>query len=341
MDRVREILKYVRKSDEGIEVSPYHSPLVSRSNGYRSISLDIFDAAELRRRAAAEPGIPDAHVGRIEEVDLQGSAVDIAELVAARFGGKRFDYVVSSHNLEHLPDPIRFLQGCEKVLTDGGVLSLAVPDRRYCFDFFRPVTELSEWLDAFHEKRKRPTAGQIFRGESLRSNLDGSGAWHPLLAIIPTPEENVESAYADWRSSMQDGAIPEYIDIHCSAFTPASLELMLADLRFLGLIHFETLEISRPNGCEFYVHLRHSGGGCAVDDPVAHYRERARIMRRAATEAGQNPSIRTRILRAGLLPILKAGEKLRARGVAFQDRHGSRVITGTTTDSGNCLRSGR
>lgn len=310
MDRNRQLLKYVTKSKVGIEVAPYHSPVVSRRDGYQSISLDVFDADELRRRAAADPEIPEAGVDRIEEVDLQGSAVDIADLVSAKFSDKRFDYIVSSHNFEHLPDPVRFLQGCQKVLAVDGVLSLAVPDRRYCFDFYRPVTDLSEWLDAFHEKRQRPTAGQIFRGEALRSNLDGVGAWHPLVAAMPAPLENLDSAYANWQSSLQGDADLGYTDAHCSAFTPASLELMLADLRFLGLIHLETLEISRPNGCEFYVHLRNTDDVVSTPDVASYYRERAQIMQRAAAEVGHHPSIGLRMLSATLREVAPRVEAL-------------------------------
>ncbi|WP_187776326.1 methyltransferase domain-containing protein [Antrihabitans cavernicola] len=318
MDRIGQLLKFIDKSKVGIEVAPYHSPIVSRSDGFQSISLDIFDADELRRRAEADPEVPDANVKRIEEVDLQGSAGDIADLVSAKFGDKRFDYILSSHNFEHLPDPIRFLQGCQQVLADGGVLSLAVPDRRFCFDFYRPVTELSEWLDAFHEKRQRPTPGQVFRGTALRSNLNGGGAWGALLTPVPTPDENIEDAYAKWQS-MQGGTDVEYTDAHCSAFTPASLELMLADLRFLGLIRLETIEISQPNVFEFYVHLRNVDAAPSSTDTTSFYRNRAEIMQRAAAEVGNRSPIAWLIHTAGT-QVVSTGSRLITAG--------SRMISG-------------
>ena len=48
----------------------------------------------------------------IEEVDLVGSCTHIGKLVRARGEAGKFDYIVSSRNFEHLPNPIRFLQGC-------------------------------------------------------------------------------------------------------------------------------------------------------------------------------------------------------------------------------------
>lgn len=284
MNRVAQLLKHIDKGQSGVEIGPYHSPLVPRSQGFASVALDVFTADELRRRAAEDPNIPPEHAARIEEVDLLGSAGDIAELVASRFGGKRFDYVVSSHNFEHLPDPIRFLQGCEKVLKPGGVLSLAVPDRRFCFDYYRPATELSEWLDAHHQQRTRPTPGQVFRGEALRSQLGGVGAWAPGTMQPPTPEERLDGAYALWASLTESGGGGDYVDAHCSAFTPASFELLITDLRFLGLLRLEVVEVTGPNGCEFYAHMRNPEGEGAPAGRDEFYRTRRVLLHRAARE---------------------------------------------------------
>ena len=218
----------------------------------------MFDTAELRRRAEIE--ISKDHLPFIEDVDLKGSAGDIADLVKAHYQDARFDYVVSSHNFEHLPDPIRFLQGCEQVLKPDGVLSMAIPDHRYCFDFYRPVTELSEWLDAFHQRRTKPTPGQVFRQGALRSQLNGQIAWSPETTGLPMPAELLDAAYADWQVQTEDGGEVPYRDAHCSVFTPSSLELMITDLNYLGILMMEIIEIVGSNGCEFFIHLRDPSG---------------------------------------------------------------------------------
>lgn len=283
MDRNAELLKHITKEQRGIEIGPYHNPLTSRKFGFQSVALDVFNTTELKSRAAADPNLSSEQVERIEDVDLIGSATNIAELAQAKFPDVVFDYVVSSHNFEHLPNPIRFLQGCERVLKPGGILSMAIPDHRYCFDFYRPVTDLSEWLDAFHEKRDRPTPGQIFRHGALHSLLEGRIAWSPQDAGMPTPAELLECSYADWQS-LTCGNNDTYRDAHCWAFTPASLELMLFDLLYLGLLKFEVMEITEPNGCEFYVHLRNPSGHGYQPPRDKFYRHRAAIMRRAALE---------------------------------------------------------
>jgi SAM-dependent methyltransferase len=285
MDRTQELLKHITTDQRGIEIGPYHNPLAPRRLGFNSICLDVFDTEELRRRAKEDPHIPPEHHAFIEQVDLVGTATELAELVKARYGSERFDYVISSHNFEHLPNPVRFLQGCEAILKPGAILTMAIPDRRYCFDFYRPVTELSEWLDAFHEKRAKPTPGQVFRHGALNSTLNGQIAWGPQSSAgIPTPSELLEASYADWQILKQaNGAIP-YRDAHCSAFTPASFALLLADLKFLGLVRLDPMEISDPNGCEFYVHLRNPSGNDYQRDRSSFYRQRADILRRMVHE---------------------------------------------------------
>ena len=284
MDRVAELLKHITKEQRGVEIGPYHSPLAPRRLGFQSVVLDVFNADELRKRAAANPhlaGFSDL----IEDVDLEGSATEIADLVSRKFGIERFDYVLSSHNFEHIPDPIRFLKGCEEVLKPGGHLSMAIPDHRYCFDFYRGVTDLSEWLEAFQEGWTMPTPAQILRHRALLATVNDRLAWSPEETSLPTPAEDLDVAFADWRRATEPGADQTYSDVHCSVFTPASFELLMGDLRYLGLIRFEVVEVTGPNAFEFYVHLRNPVADPRKPERRVFYRRRAVLLERARCES--------------------------------------------------------
>src|SRR5438876_856717 len=128
MHRRTEAAKFITREQRGIEIAPYHDGLVPRRLGYQCLILDVFDTERLKQNAANDPYIDDDGRAHIENVDLVGSASEIAALVEAHGSLGTHDYVVSSHNLEHLPDPISFLKGCEQVLRSGGILSMVVPD---------------------------------------------------------------------------------------------------------------------------------------------------------------------------------------------------------------------
>ena len=53
------------------------------------------------------------------------------------------DFVIASHVIEHLADPLGFLDDAHRVLRVGGVLLLLVPDRRCTFDRDRGATPLT------------------------------------------------------------------------------------------------------------------------------------------------------------------------------------------------------
>jgi SAM-dependent methyltransferase len=60
---------------------------------------------------------------------------------------KTFDFVIANHVLEHLTDPVGGLAEWHRIFRSGGQLLMAVPDKRFTFDFRRPRTALSHHLD--------------------------------------------------------------------------------------------------------------------------------------------------------------------------------------------------
>jgi SAM-dependent methyltransferase len=278
MDRRLEILRHIAPGTRGIEVAPWHSPIVPPGGERAVVVLDVLDRQALLARAKADPAIDRAAIAHIGEVDLVGSASEIAELARARFGAEaRFDFVISSHNLEHLPDPVRFLRGCETLLAPGGVVAMAVPDKRACFDFFRPHSGTGELLDAWHERRERPSFAQIFGQTAYNAGLRGRDGVTGAFTIDDNPGQvtllgDVAQAYATWRALI-DSNDTGYHDTHCWTFTPSSLELILTELILLGIIAFDIVAVSPPLGCEFFVHLRKRPESAAAPSGLAERRE--------------------------------------------------------------------
>jgi SAM-dependent methyltransferase len=83
-----------------------------------------------------EPHGPEADY----EIDLDADGL-------APIADGRLDAVVLSHVIEHLANPIRALEECERVLRASGRLVLIVPLRHTTFDSLRPGTTLSHLLE--------------------------------------------------------------------------------------------------------------------------------------------------------------------------------------------------
>jgi SAM-dependent methyltransferase len=251
------LMRGLSKDMLGIEVAPWLWPIAPKAKGYNVRVIDVFDRATLLARAKDDSNISGWDMSQMEDVDFVGSATEIAGLVPQDLHGK-FDYVISSHNFEHLPNPIKFLQGCASVLRDGGSLVMVVPDRRACFDFYRSNTGIGEWLDAFAEDRQRPSRRQSFdeHSQSVGLNIDGKrqGSFflHAPIDQISLSADFV-ATYQQWYERPKDN---EYHDTHCSVMTPASLELLIVEARQLGLSAFVVDDVSGTSGCEFTIRLR-------------------------------------------------------------------------------------
>jgi rhamnosyl/mannosyltransferase len=61
----------------------------------------------------------------------------------------QYEFVLSSHTLEHTANPIRAIREWSRVLQGGGILVLVVPHRNGTFDHRRPVTTLAHLQDDF------------------------------------------------------------------------------------------------------------------------------------------------------------------------------------------------
>lgn len=60
-----------------------------------------------------------------------------------------YDFVLSSHNLEHFANPLKAVAEWKRVVKPGGVILLVLPDKRYTFDNKRNVTRFEHLLEDF------------------------------------------------------------------------------------------------------------------------------------------------------------------------------------------------
>lgn len=229
----------------GLEIGPSHNPVAPKRQGFNVHILDHASADELREKYK-DHGI---NLGNIEEVDFVWHGEPLHELVGRE---QCYDWIIASHVIEHTPDLITFLAECERLLKPDGVLTLIIPDKRYCFDYFNAATSTGELLDAFEQKRKRPSPGKIFDHFAGAAKRNGQIAWEQDYEGTVDLVHSFSEAHSHWEKATSS---KDYIDVHNWRFTPISFSLLMADLQALGLTKLCTAREFDTAGCEFYVTL--------------------------------------------------------------------------------------
>lgn len=66
-------------------------------------------------------------------------------------GDQTYEFVLSSHNLEHFANPVKALKEWQRVTVKGGALVLVLPNYRHTFDHRRKPTAVSHMLHDFEQ----------------------------------------------------------------------------------------------------------------------------------------------------------------------------------------------
>jgi SAM-dependent methyltransferase len=79
---------------------------------------------------------------------------------------KSLDFIISSHCLEHLANPIGALVEWKRIIRDNGLLILVIPDKERTFDHKRPVTPISHMIHDY--ERSTPESDMTHFDEVTR-----------------------------------------------------------------------------------------------------------------------------------------------------------------------------
>jgi 2-polyprenyl-3-methyl-5-hydroxy-6-metoxy-1,4-benzoquinol methylase len=232
----------------GIEIGPLSKPIVTREMGNIRY-VDHANTENLRKKYATDPNV---EVSQIVDVDYVWGERTLPELVA---NAAPFDYVIASHVIEHVPDLIGWLKEIHAVLKPGGVLSLAIPDKRYCFDYHRSPTQAAEVVDAYLRGQRQPEPRQVFDFLSSVACWQGHFTWSESADFKAGDVVRTHSAAEAWEMTKQVFASGEYHDVHCWVFTPDSFFSLLKTLISANLFDFKVATFSQTEGCEFFVTL--------------------------------------------------------------------------------------
>ena len=257
--RADQLLAPIDRQARIIEIGPSYCPIAPKAEGWNTATVDHTSREELVKKYT---GAPHVDVGKIEEVDFVWTDGPLLDAVPYQLHGT-FDALIASHVIEHTTDFIGFLDAAETLLGPNGIVILAIPDKRYCFDYFRPLTTTGEVLSANEARRSRHTRRIVFDHHAYVVKNSGNGAWgqDPVgtMEFFHTLDEASQAF-----SELSESPSEPYVDMHAWQFTPASFELLMLELAFLGKTDWQIERVTPATGCEFYAWLRRGGKAAAA-----------------------------------------------------------------------------
>ncbi len=230
MDRNQKLLHNLKLSGKGLEIGPLCWPVLTKDRA------DVKYVDHVSRQELLEIYKNDEAVDpdRIPKVDFPLNGRSLRESIP---GNKQFDYIIASHVIEHVPDMVRWLQDMASVLSTGGILSLAIPDKRYTFDIDRQTSTPADVIGAYFDKLTSPSAAMVYDfASNFRTKLNASKVWEGEL-YLDARAPHKHSATGAYELCLQNQE--RYVDTHCYVFTPASFFKLIHSLIELELFDYE------------------------------------------------------------------------------------------------------
>lgn len=219
-NRKRKRISQKWLSGNGIEIGALHNPLPTTSISNVTY-VDRMDNNELLRHYS---DLSDSSLVHVDVVDDGESLLSINDMSQ--------DFVIANHFLEHCLNPIGALQAWLRVLKIGGIAYIAVPDKRFTFDYRRTTTTWNHLLEDF------------------RSNAEHSNNVHYIdwiKNVLTIPEQEVENALAY--------LLQKQYSIHYHTWTADSLSEFLRVCQIDLEFPINRCELIR-NGCELIAILK-------------------------------------------------------------------------------------
>ena len=239
----------------GVEIGALTSPIVSKQEaGERILYVDHLDTEGLRQKYS-----DDQLAGAtLVDVDRVWGEQTLQDCIGP---GLKVDYVLNSHVIEHVPDIVTWLQEIHAILRPDGRLRMAIPDRRYTFDFLRRESTLADALGAYVQRARSPLPRAILDHFLYEADVDPAKAWAGEVRSEATrpkrpPQHALEFAERAYRTGL-------YLDAHCWVFTPLSFAELCGELASLGLLHLacERIYPTETMHIEFIASLRPARDG--------------------------------------------------------------------------------
>ncbi|MEM6484773.1 MAG: class I SAM-dependent methyltransferase [Pseudomonadota bacterium] len=214
-----------------LEIGPYGRPFLA-GDGVKY--FDIADQQSLIKRAEDE-GVGHLY-NQVPFIDFHHPEGDLSVVPDCSF-----DLVYDSHSIEHHPDLVKHLHHVARLLKPNGLYIAHVPDKRFTFDHYFPLTTIAEVLDAHYSTAKRHSVAHVIGHLTYSTHNDSVAHWKgqngefgSLLELTKVAKHAIEH-YRE--------AAGRYIDVHAWRFTPRSLRCLMLQLNYLEFVDLKPIHV--------------------------------------------------------------------------------------------------
>lgn len=252
-------LDTIKSDGLGLEIAPYFDPFLDKEK-FNVKYTDYISNEEIQAVAGKNPGAINRAIPQIDFVWRPGT-----KLSDCHNSVEKFDYVVASHVMEHVPNPFGWLNELLSVTKMGGHVAVFLPSRIHTNDYFRNDTPFSQLFEWWMEQPATPTIAQVvdFMSESLEmadspseqvsrdEHLKNMNVYLNKRIRYYTPEQVIETATHIYNHR-------SYLDIHCTVWTKESFLENIDNASNYGILAVETMATHDDDG-EFLAILKKTG----------------------------------------------------------------------------------
>jgi SAM-dependent methyltransferase len=246
-------LRQVDVDTRALEIAPFYDPFLPKEK-YNVDYTDYTTTEQLKLKASKIPNFCESDIPAVDFVWSPGKA--LRECIPER---REYDFVVASHVLEHVPNPLGWLNEILSISRHGGYVALFLPDRRMPNDFFRRETDFGQLVQWWIEQPVVPTPGQIL--DSLAHAFVTPGTNALRFESRDNPVYPLDRYYCDEEAmafATSAHSENEYVDVHCTVWTRASAVTLFERAVEAGILNVEIAGVEEDEA-EFLILLRKAG----------------------------------------------------------------------------------
>lgn len=267
----RPWLKNIPYDKRILEIGPLSWPNIQKNKYKNLFYADIRSTEDLKKFYKPDPNVLTNEIMDIDYVIENSYSESLKDV-------EKFDYVIATHVIEHMPQLVLFFIDIASVLKPGGKLCLAIPDKRFCFDHYRCPTSFAECYDIYKRKIINSPL-RVFDHFINSSSNNNPTSWWQSPDCYDHFVKN-ESQYLFANNKYHQALNGDYIDVHFSVFTPETFLLFIYHMVQFCLLPFRCIEFYKTeiNFNEFNCVLEFNNN-VSINGSMENISEKANILK--------------------------------------------------------------